>query len=226
MTVYARTDLMHVGISRDHGGCGSGHGRPVVDGAPAKVWALTCHSGCEDFLRSDPLWSSTPAGIPETHDETAVRQDIERRGQMEQQESTALALGQLAKMPEAMALLAQVLSGQQIGALAGPGMVRLCKNGHRNVGEAKFCTECGACMDEGVPSDRGPALPAAPPEQPLAPQAPSPDRADADAGPELPQGWEDMPLGDLKELAKRMGIKTTRSREDQVAAISAHLPDQ
>jgi hypothetical protein len=43
-----------------------------VKGAPVKVWALTCPQ-CEDFLRSDPHWSSTISKIPETYDETIDR---------------------------------------------------------------------------------------------------------------------------------------------------------
>ena len=215
MTVYARSDVMHVGISRDLGGCGEGHGRPVVAGAPAKVWALTCHGGCEDYLRSDPLWSGTPQGVPETPDETAIREDVERRGQLEQQQSTAAALEQLAKLgdlPSAIAQLAQIMSGQQ--PQLAPAMDVLCRSGHRNRSDARFCAQCGASMDEPVAANRGPALPPAEKEA-----APVQDTSPAAA--EVPADLEALSLPELKEIAARLGVKTARSKADQVAAIRA-----
>lgn len=103
MTVYARNDVCAVSISPTHGGCGVTHSRPVVEGAPAKLWALTCHGGCEDYLRHDPLWAATPQNIPETADETDIRLDVEKRNQIEQAARNTQALENLGQLPEALA---------------------------------------------------------------------------------------------------------------------------
>jgi hypothetical protein len=75
----ARSDVSHVAISVDAGGCGASHSRPVTNGAPEEVWKLNCPQ-CESFLRGDPLWSATEAEIPETYDEQTRREDEEKRG--------------------------------------------------------------------------------------------------------------------------------------------------
>lgn len=103
MTVYARNDVCAVSISPTHGGCGMTHSRPVEEGAPVKHWALTCHGGCEDYLRHDPLWASTPQNIPETQDETDIRLDVEKRNQIEQAARNVQALENLGQLPEALA---------------------------------------------------------------------------------------------------------------------------
>ncbi len=116
MPIYARSDVSHVAVSSGHGGCGNSHSRPVVHGAPAKVWELQCLL-CEDFLRSDPLWSSLPGGVPETPDEKASREASESRSQLDLEKSNAEAFTQLAnavsgnamamgKLVELMAILA------------------------------------------------------------------------------------------------------------------------
>ena len=117
MTLYARSDLCYVAVSRDHGGCGESHGRPIVAGAPAKVWALNCHP-CEDFLRSDKLWSTQITTIPETLDEENARKDVEKRGAVEQAQSVADALGQLSKLGDLPAVLGQFMQYLTTGALA------------------------------------------------------------------------------------------------------------
>lgn len=216
MTVFARSDVCAVSISRDHGGCGTVHSRPVIGGAPARTWALTCHDGCEDILRSDQLWSGTPQGVPETPDETAIREDVERRGQLEQQQNTAAALEQLAKLgdlPSAIAKLAQIMSGQT-PQLATAGMDVTCRNGHRNRGSARFCTECGVGMGMGEPvsADRGPALP-------VAVEAPSSEPQDVAPPGGAEADLEALSLPELKEIANRLGVKTARSKADQISLI-------
>ena len=52
MVLYARSDVMGVSIAAENGGCGSFHGRPVIKGAPVKVFQLTCPP-CESYLRGD-----------------------------------------------------------------------------------------------------------------------------------------------------------------------------
>lgn len=117
MVVFARSDVQNVTISPDHGGCGQLHERPVDEaGRPVAVWALTCHQGCENILRSDPLWAGTLRDVPETPDETAARQAGSEYGYRSQQQATAHALDQLSQLgdlPAALARLAEIMSGQQ-----------------------------------------------------------------------------------------------------------------
>jgi hypothetical protein len=49
MTLYARGDLTCIAVSVQSGGCGETHSRPVIDGAPVKIWELTC-AKCEHVL--------------------------------------------------------------------------------------------------------------------------------------------------------------------------------
>lgn len=108
MTVYARNDITSVAISVSAGGCGEVHSRPTPNGAPIKLWALTC-TGCEDALRFDPNWAGQPHEVPETPDETAIREDVEQRGQVEQAASIAQALKDLAKLGDLPTALAQAM---------------------------------------------------------------------------------------------------------------------
>src|SRR5215472_8680361 len=103
MAVYARGDIAAVTISATHGGCGTTHSRPVEQGAPARIWSLACEAGCEDYLRSDPLWSATIPEIPETYDETKKRERDEKAGKLDRENQLAAALielGGLAQLPE------------------------------------------------------------------------------------------------------------------------------
>jgi SAP domain len=150
MTVYSRSDIAAISISQAHGGCGVSHSRPVVQGAPAKLWALTCVQ-CEDFLRNDPLWSSTVSEIPETHDELAEREDYEKRGANDIQTMMALALTRMTggEVPETVM---RMIDGSKLHI---PSAVKvLCPPyGHANPPGMKFCGECAAPMHEAVPAD-------------------------------------------------------------------------
>ena len=99
MTLYARSDVMSVALSKDHGGCGATHMRSVTQGAPAKVWALDCVL-CEDHLRSDPHWAIDALEIPETPDETRVREKAEERGEHAQKANLERAVASLATTAE------------------------------------------------------------------------------------------------------------------------------
>jgi hypothetical protein len=155
MTVYARSDLVSVSISSSHGGCGKTHSRPVTDGAPEAIWALTCHNGCEDHLRSDPLWASSITKIPESPDEEENRKSREARDGRDLELATGTALSQLAGIPGAMEQLANAVlamaKGQQRAEVPS-GMMLLCRDGHLNSPESKFCATCGVSLAEGVPS--------------------------------------------------------------------------
>lgn len=211
MTVYARSDVCYVALSADHGGCGSSHSRPVIAGAPARVWALTCHA-CEDSLRKDPLWATTPTTIPETPDETAIREDAEKRGSIEQAQNTTAALQDLAKLGDLPQVLSQFMAfvtGQNQLPKGDDTPLLLCKNGHSNKASSAFCADCGASLKEPVSADRGPEL--APAEDPW--------EADLGVSRETEQDLESMGIRELQDLAKSLGVKTARSKDDQIAVI-------
>lgn len=182
MTVYARNDLDAVAISVSAGGCGDIHRRPVLNGAPIKLWSLTC-SGCEDTLRHDAHWGTQPHEVPETPDETAIREDNDKRGQIEQAASVAQALKDLAKLgdlPTALAAaMSQFMSANQAAALAP--------------------TPVAEKADE-------------------APVEPEPE----DALPSV-NDVAHLSMGQLKNLAVKLGVPTVRSRIEQQKLIYAAL---
>ena len=118
MTLYARSDIMSVSIPVTSGGCGDSHSRPVVQGAPVKVWGLDCPP-CESYLRGDrrhrilkttpgdpklgipasqervadidPQWGTTPDTIPMTPDEKRTKHVIEERGEQQLRAFESLA---------------------------------------------------------------------------------------------------------------------------------------
>lgn len=160
MTVFARSDLMSVSISPQHGGCGNTHSRPVHEGSPAKLWALTCDDGCEDILRSDPHWSAHPADIPETPDEKTTREVQERQGKRDAEDATALSIQEIAKIPGALEKMVKALSGQNgkddpnQGKQTKASEMDACPNDHKVPTGSKFCPECGANMND---APKGPA---------------------------------------------------------------------
>src|SRR5215813_11734954 len=104
MTLYARSDVMHLSLGAH--GCGASHSREVTRGVAAREFRLDCPP-CEARLRgdgrpkklvyetdrktgqpvrqarvadSDPMWSSTPDTIPLTPDEERVNAVRQERG--------------------------------------------------------------------------------------------------------------------------------------------------
>lgn len=216
MTVYARSDVSAVTISTDHGGCGKIHSRPVVEGAPAKLWGLTCHAGCENFLRADPLWASTPQTIPETPDETAHRLDVERRGQVEHQTSMAQALNDLAKLGSLPEILARFVNQNAAHVETAP-VNHLCRNGHANGPTVKFCGECGANMldaanKQPVAALSGPET-SAPAEQEVT-VIPAEPEAEA-----VTEDLDGKSLAELREIARGVGAEIARSKAEQIDNI-------
>ena len=169
MTLYARSDVMSVSIPTESGGCGQGHSRPVIKGAPAKTFKLDCPP-CEAYLRgdrkqkilkyqinaktgqavrqervadADPMWSSTPDTIPLTPDEDRTNSTRTERGRMQIEMIQALAAMRSAgiQVPaEAMWLLEREIPE---GVLRG---TVICVSGHDVPAGAKFCPDCGASM--------------------------------------------------------------------------------
>ena len=174
---------MSVNIAAASGGCGrpGGHSRPVIKGAPVKVWKLECPQ-CEAVLSgagkqkklvyqidkntgqtvrqervpdADDRWSSTPDTIPLTPDEERTNTTRQERGRMQIEMIQALAAMRATGIqvpPEAMWLLEREIPE---GVLRG---TVLCANQHDNPAGLKFCGECGISM-----AARG-AI--APPEEP------------------------------------------------------------
>lgn len=216
MTVWARNDVCAVSISLEHGGCGETHTRPVIKGAPVKIWALTCHGGCEDHLRGNSLWSGTPEGVPETPDETNIRLDVERRGQFEQQATMATALSDLSKLgdlPAMIALLAQSMAGNAPQQLTAQTLL-LCRNGHRNTATVKFCGECGADLND--------AANKAPVAEVTGTLGEGTQQAETGSKPEIDLSTldpETTSLAALKEIANQVGAPTARSKAEQISLI-------
>lgn len=206
MTIYARSDLCYVAVSADHGGCGEGHARPVVAGAPAKVWALNCPA-CEDHLRSDKLWSPQVTTIPETMDEENARKDVEKRGAVEQAQSVADALGQLAKLGDLPAILGQFMQFMTTGAIAPAAPI-------------------GAPHADIVATPEAASVPQieAPVEAPVETQSEKPVEAPTVEDPVLGvRDLDHMTTAELRELAKKSGVPITRSREDQINVLKDAL---
>lgn len=99
MPLYARSDVVHIAIPAESGGCGASHARPVLNGAPAKIWRLSCPA-CETYLRDDierstyemtdrdgkkhtinnSTWGTHELKIPKTPDEARIADDLEKEG--------------------------------------------------------------------------------------------------------------------------------------------------
>ena len=171
MALFARSDLVSVNIPAASGGCGrpGGHSRPVIKGAPVKVWKLECPE-CESVLKgdrkqkilryqvnpttgqavrqeriadADDRWSSTPDTLPLTPDEERTNKTRSERGSMQIQMLQALAAIRQTGIDipaEAMWLLEREVPA---GVLQG---TVLCANNHDVPAGLKFCGECGISM--------------------------------------------------------------------------------
>lgn len=221
MTVYARSDVAAVSISVDHGGCGEVHSRPVIDGAPVKLWSLTCHAGCEDVLRGDAHWAGTPHTIPETPDETAIRMDVEKRGQIEQQTSMASALNDLAKLGALPGVLSQLMSHLGPVAVDAEQLNKVCRNGHVSGPTVKFCGECGSNLEDAV--NKKPVAALSVSEKPVPTET-------GDSNPEKVERSEKTTrtsekdlqgksLNELRVIARGLGADNANSKKDLIANI-------
>ena len=193
MTVYSASTIMAVNLSGAHGGCGSLHTRPVRDGAPDKIWKLDCVM-CENHLRTDPLWSTTVAEIPETYDEMIEREDYQKRGANDIQTMMALALTRMTggEVPDTVA---RMIDGSKLHI---PSQVKvLCPpHGHANPPGMKFCGECGGPMRDAVPAGS------------LPPGEPAPDLASLH-----PQK--------LRKMCREKGLDDSGTRPEMLARLKA-----
>lgn len=142
MAVYARSDVMSVAVPRDSGGCGNTHSRPVIQGAPVKIWKLDCPL-CSGHLMADiksstvswtdkdrvkheyntSTWSATPEQIPQTPDEERHSTDMEKRG------------GEA--MARSMQGMAMALAQQNMGQLATDSQTAVAAAAAQNAAEEK-----------------------------------------------------------------------------------------
>jgi hypothetical protein len=130
--IYARSDIQAITVSDAHGGCGVLHERPEGE----RAWGLEC-GVCEGHLRTDPMWTTRRDEIPETHDEKANREAMERNANRIQIRATEEAAGLIALLTGPRDLLA----GQAPALAAGGVECRRCGTTVR--GGARFCDECG-----------------------------------------------------------------------------------
>lgn len=205
MTVYAASSIVAVNLSVEgHGGCGEAHIRPVVDGAPAKMWALDCPGGCENHLRHDPMWSTNPVEVPETHDEKVSRERNEKTGKLDRDNQMQQALIQLSRLGDLPAAL-EMLVTQFSGGPALPPVAGFleCVNGHATAAPAKFCAECAAPLS--VPT------PAAAITAPPAPPTPPGQR----------RRLRDARLEELQALARDRHLDSSGKRPELVARLAA-----
>ena len=186
--LFARSDVMHISIPVESGGCGNSHSRPVINGAPAKVFKLDCPDHCEPYLKgerkqkilkyhlnpqtgqavrqervadADPMFGSSPDTIPLTPDEERTNATRTERGRMQIEMIQALAAMRAAgiQVPaEAMWLLEREIPE---GVLKG---TVVCADGHDNAAGTKFCSECGISMAARGAIGAGPEDPPGDPE--------------------------------------------------------------
>jgi hypothetical protein len=226
---FARSDVMGVNIAAENGGCGrpGGHSRPVINGAPVKLWRLDC-GPCSDYLKNDPLWSLTEADLPETPDEVKGREDFAKRGATDRDNVLAIAMAKLAGV-ELPQTIRQAISGASPEIHATLSGTMVCENGHDAEPGAAFCDECGAEM-------RPPATNACPQghqNRPAAkfcatcrvslqvaapaiepPPAPRPARKAPARKP-----LRDMRAEDLRQIARDRGLSDAGSRLDLIERI-------
>jgi hypothetical protein len=207
MTVYAQNDICAKVIPASFGGCNQLHRRPVVNGAPAKLWALDCPQ-CEDHLRSDPQWSTTLSELPETYDEKLRREDFEKRGALDERKLMAMALAKLTgiDIPETIA-----------GAISGiaphiAGLMECASCGNGQPAGAKFCNECGQPMSQPVSKA---AISA--PERHAEPPAAAPSQHQ---GPK-PARLRDANRQTLAALARASGLDDSGKRADLIGRLAA-----
>lgn len=216
MSVYARSDVGYVAVPVTSGGCGGSHRRPTDEtGALVKVWQLDCPA-CGNFLRHDPHWGGMISEIPETPDEVRVREDEERRGQRETAAATSHALVQIADLPNGMATAFATAFAEALKVMNGtpslPAADKRCPGGHPVPQDAKFCPECGARSWQAPKVVESTVVPET---------APSPDPGwSLNASFDL-NALEACSMPQLREIANKVGARTKRSRDEQIAEIRA-----
>lgn len=199
MTVYSRSDVAAVTVPvADFRGCGNVHSRPVVSGAPVKIWALDCPP-CEDHLRHSGQWSTTVSELPETYDEKLSREDFEKRGALDERKLMAMALAKMNGIP-----IPETISGM-LGAPAALAGVLECPAGHGQPAGSKFCNECGAPMSSPV-TQAALDAPQRPAEPPAAASSPRQGR--------IPVRLQDLRHDELQAACRARGLPDQGVRKE------------
>lgn len=223
MSLYARSDVMSVAVPATSGGCGHQHTRPVVKGAPVKLWKLDC-AHCESFLRgdgrtkkihvtpgdkdngiapkmkkvadADPMWSSTPRSIPLTPDEEEGERWSRVRARDEISALNAFAAAKMSGLPVSPELqfYLEGLSGTAAQAVQGSVV---CLNNHDNPAGTKFCSECGVSMSAKAVIE------------------PSPQVVDLEDVMPL----ESLHIATLKKRARELGLSDAGNKGDLITRI-------
>lgn len=204
MTVYARSDVVHVALSAAHGGCGAAHSRPVTHGAPAREWALSC-GPCETHLRHDPTWAAFPSEVPETPDEARIREDREGKGALDRDNQLLQALVTLARSNEGI----QQLLVAGVGADAPP-LAMTCSSGHLNPGTGRFCADCGERLSSII--------------EPTFTKTVTADTAGGRVKitePLDPDKLRKLSAREVRELATQRGVDTDGNKLDVIARLTA-----
>ena len=144
--IYARSDVRSVHVGEAHGGCGQVHDRPAdAAGNPVQPWGLACPS-CEQFLRTDPMWSATVHEIPLSHDERSEQESARTRVNAEKDQIMLAALARIAGMELPASMSRPAVAAAPVAAMLA------CPQGHAQPAGHSFCGHCGAPMRGTVPA--------------------------------------------------------------------------
>jgi hypothetical protein len=139
---FGRSDIMSVSVSAVHGGCGSVHRRPFINGSPAETWELNCPQ-CAEYLETDPLWASNLADVPPTYDEKRGEESANFTFTKNRDDILTMALAKIAGLDTGDLM-------SRIKAQGAAHSLVKCPAGHDNFTGTKFCGECGAALSAGV----------------------------------------------------------------------------
>jgi hypothetical protein len=130
--IYARSDIQSITVSEAHGGCGQVHERPEGE----RLWGVEC--ACEDFLRTDKVWSVHADEIPLSFDEERAAAALEKNAHKRQLNAIESAAGLLALLAGPKDLLA----GAAPQLAAAGAECRKCASAVSP--GVRFCGHCGA----------------------------------------------------------------------------------
>jgi hypothetical protein len=133
---FGRSDIMSVSVSAVHGGCGSVHRRPFINGSPAETWELNCPQ-CAGYLETDPLWANNLADVPPTYDEKRGEESANFTFTKNRDDILTMALAKIAGLDTGDLM-------SRIKAQGAAHSLVKCPAGHDNFTGTKFCGECGA----------------------------------------------------------------------------------
>jgi hypothetical protein len=201
MKLYDRSDVMSVGVSPNAGGCGQTHSRPVVDGAPSKVFELDCPQ-CSNALVGDTQWTKHSDDLPKTPDEQAKLDEEAKRGLLSNK--------------------ADLASGIADGISQGLSSMTSCRNCGKMNFSGKFCGECGkklgapAEADDDQSDQSDPAIG----ENKSADQEQLKQRLEEQKSAETePTDYDSINLRTLRKMARDEGLDDTGTKDEVIARL-------